>query len=124
MSKSKVIHELSMQELASLNGELLSARAHLELGLKQATDFYRRLSWLLCGIAHHDEAVARTCALQARSSFCQGPRRESHHWRTWQAFRHGSTIAEHMDLFIDGAPRAELHGLWKEAAPDTIANTV
>lgn len=87
----------------------------MELVLKQATDVYKRLPWLLCGIAHHDENIARMCALQARSSFRQEPRREAHHWRAWQVFEPGSTLATDMDKLIDGAPRAELHDQWKEA---------
>ena len=51
--------------------------------LKLKTAFWTQLTWILVGLAHGDETVARQLARKAVAKFAEDPRREVHHRLTW-----------------------------------------
>ena len=68
-------------------------------------DWRLRLPWLLIGMAHVDEHVARDIARQAVQQFSQDPRRRAHHRKTWEYLASGRGIRREIDKFVVGTSR-------------------
>eukprot|EP00971_Amphidinium_carterae_P350630 6491656-Amphidinium_carterae.3 len=56
---------LSPDQLSVLMADKTAALGHLRLQLSVKLDFWRRVPWVLCGVAHWSETVARSCARDA-----------------------------------------------------------
>ena len=65
LSQGNVLAELASHssldagERGTVLNDFGAARSYLQLGLQIKFAFWGKLPWKLCGIAHHDEAVAR-----------------------------------------------------------------
>ena len=75
--------------------------------LKLKLDHWKKLPWLLCGLAHSDESVGRRIGQEALEQFSRDPRAECHHRLTWQLLQPGSEFRTGLDDFLGGSP---LHG--------------
>ena len=75
----------SQQEVIS---ELQRAQAHVKLLLRTKLQHWQRMPWLACGLAHHDESVARRIAGEILFAFEECSETELHH-RLTQQFLHG-----------------------------------
>ena len=72
--------------------------------------FWRKLPWLLAGLAHHDEAQARQCASAALAhwSGTGDGGHQFHHPVSQKFLSAGGGLRQHLDAFVDGTPRADL----------------
>ena len=59
--------------------DLAAAKAHVDLELRTKLDWLNRLPWLLIGLAHYDESIARDCAKRAYEAFQSDPREATQH---------------------------------------------
>ena len=73
--------------------------------LSQNCDYWMRLPWLLCALAHEDESRARTAGAKALDAFLDDPRESAHHRLTWKLLHEGSAFRDGLELFIDGTDR-------------------
>ena len=76
--------------------------------LRLKTDYFKKLPWLFCGLAHVSEVVARDIARQIKEAWSLDPRREAHHRITWRLMQPGSSFSMGLDAFIEGASRSSL----------------
>ena len=84
----------------------VKAASTLQLTMKN--DYWQRLPWLLSGLAHCDEQVARSCGRKAKEAIQVDPRREAHDSITWRLLEPGCPFDMELDRFIAGTPRASL----------------
>ena len=89
------------------NYTLSQVQAALRTELRQTCDYWLRLPWCLCALAHRDEQKAREAAALARASFLQDPREAVHHRITWKLLHDGSSFRAGLDAFVDGTSRWE-----------------
>eukprot|EP00974_Lingulodinium_polyedra_P091242 8847906-Lingulodinium_polyedra.AAC.1 len=82
--------------------------------LKLKLDHWKKLPWLLCGLAHSDESVGRRVGQQALEQFSRDPRAECHHRLTWDLLRPGSGFRVGLDDFLGGSPLNACHRLFQE----------
>ena len=71
------------------------------------TGFWSRLPWVLAGLAHADEAVARTIAQEALLQFEKDGRKDSHHRITWFWMQPG-LLRNQLGQFANGARLEEI----------------
>ena len=100
-----------MQDLVA---EFERAKIMLTGMLKTKLDFWKRLPWLLCGVAVADESRAREVAAEALQKFSQDPRQEAHHRLTWELMRPGAEFRHQLQLFVDGQVRSALSQIFLE----------
>eukprot|EP00959_Pyramimonas_sp_CCMP1952_P197326 4126634-Pyramimonas_sp.AAC.1 len=67
------------EELDDLLQTWHSATAHLKLVLRTKTDFWQRMPWLLCGLAHNDQAEAQRVARDVINALDTTPDKTLHH---------------------------------------------
>ena len=69
---------LSDEQWRAVVTDFEHGRAHMQTLLAIKLSAWDRLPWLLCGLAHHDEGVARSCAERAAALFDSTPAAASH----------------------------------------------
>ncbi|CAE7233185.1 unnamed protein product [Symbiodinium sp. KB8] len=92
---------LSAADQTHIISELQRAQNHVKLALFAKLQHWQRMPWLACGLAHHEESVARRVACDILASFDQCSEPELHHRLTQQFL----TEPLHADLvrFANGA---------------------
>lgn len=93
---------LTQREWSLLLADFQHGRAAMVTFVRLKTDYFRRLPWMLCALAHLDESIARAFAARCRTAWLRDPRREAHHRVTWRWMREGSNLRACLDRFIDG----------------------
>lgn len=56
---------LDASQQAEVMSDFARGRAHIVLCMRVTLSFWRQVPWVCCGVAHPDEAVARSCATRA-----------------------------------------------------------
>lgn len=101
---------LTAEEWARIMANMNHAKAHMLLILKLKLDFAKRLPFLLCVLAHHDESVARSGASRILDSWNDSPRQETQHRVTWRWLSDDVVVAA-LRAFADGrVSRVDLPG--------------
>ena len=98
---------LTDDELSILQQDMDRAKAMLEVEMRTKFDFWQRLPWKICGLAHRSEEVARDLAREILQDFQIDARQEAHHPKTWALMCEGSAFREGLQQFLDGRPRWE-----------------
>ena len=70
---------MSSSQSFTLVNNIEQAKGHIVLLITSKCDYWRRLPWLLCGLAHHCPQVASTCASRALQEFVESPSPDLHH---------------------------------------------
>ena len=96
---------LSFEQVVA--GDFEQGKASMLLLLKLKTNYFEKLPWLFCALAHSDETIARNFASKIRLAWAADPRPEAHHRITADLMQAG-IFRESLDRFIDGASRVEL----------------
>eukprot|EP00969_Alexandrium_andersonii_P169402 7488767-Alexandrium_andersonii.AAC.1 len=69
---------LSPEEAARLQKDVDSVRAAMITELTVKLDYWQRLPWVMCGLAHPSEDKARTVAEAVLREFSKDPREHAH----------------------------------------------
>lgn len=104
------IYRVSPQDLQVVLLDFDRGRAAMELCLRLKTQCWQSLPWLLFGLSHHDEGVARRIACRARGQFEATPidARPCHHRATRYWLDPAGPCRAGIDQFIEGAAREHL----------------
>jgi hypothetical protein len=114
---------LTPDQTASILQDFEFGKAQLRRALQQKLSFWSNLPWLLCGLAHFDEDVARDCARQAVALFDAAPP-SSHHRVASRVLGHGLDLRREVDEFIAGKPLDDLPALQDEVYPKAFITIV
>ena len=105
MGPSAEFFRLTDEQRCTLQGDLERARLVFETEMLTKLDYWQRLPWLLCGLAHESEQTAREIGAKALAQFQQDPRQVAHHRKTWRLLQEGAEFREGLELFVSGHPR-------------------
>jgi hypothetical protein len=104
--------QLSDEQWREVVTDFEHGRAHMQTLLAIKLSAWDRLPWLLCGLAHHDEGVARSCAARAALLFDSTPAAVSHmHHAITSAFLSreapggrapAASLRDDLDKFVGG----------------------
>ncbi|CAE7589529.1 unnamed protein product [Symbiodinium sp. CCMP2592] len=97
---------LSAESQGSIMQDFQTACQHVRLLLTTKLDHWSRLPWVLCGLAHSDEGVARDLAGEIRTRLQNAPEADLHH-RLTRRFLQGA-LRDELCRFADGAAFADL----------------
>lgn len=98
---------LTSENIAILAKDFAIGKSQTVLLLKMKLDFWQRLPWLLCGLSHHDEAVAQRVARDALRAMMDAPDPALHHRATIK-FLPGSSMHEELVGFSTGREFANM----------------
>ena len=93
-----------------------AARRHVKYIAVMKFAFWRRLPWVLAGIAHHDRDIAVACAARAVDLFAQGLDEGRKHWISQVLCTPGELGHTQLQLFLNGTDLFELPFLARMAA--------
>ena len=99
---------LSPADLRVISEDLEAGKVHMQLLLQAKLDYWSRLPWHLCTLAHKSEPTARDHARLCVQMFERDPREAAHHRITWLWLAPSSPLRYQVDLFIAGAERLSL----------------
>jgi hypothetical protein len=82
-----------------------SARRSILFTVSAKLGHWQQLPWILCGVAHADERVARHCGRQALQIYAGLGDTHRHHWISMLCLTPGFPVAEQLrELEEDLAP--------------------
>ena len=85
--------------------EYNAARVHVAATLRIKLGYWQSLPWLLAGVAHHDEQLARRTAQAALDNFDSDPRECAQHRITWKLLRPGAPFRAELEKVARGESR-------------------
>jgi hypothetical protein len=105
---------ITKENLAILAKDFATGKSQTVLLLKTKLDFWQRLPWLLCGLAHHEDAVAQRVARDALQAMRDAPDPAVHH-RTTVKFLPGGRLHEDLIAVSTGRDIASLSEEFQKA---------
>ena len=110
-------HLLSHVQWSELMVDFARGKAHCTYIIMTKLHHWQQLPWVLAGLAHVNEDVARRCAATALASFDQTPDNSVvHHRLTMKFCSHASPLRQNLQDFVNGTSRADLHIFYAEVA--------
>ena len=108
---------MTEKERGMLLSDFVSAKNLIAVLLRTKTNYLRRLPWLMAGLAHHQEACARHCAVMIKDQWQANPCKDAHHRLTVQYMSRPGFVSD-IEKLANGETRSRL-STWTQ---ETIAS--
>ena len=96
--------QLSENQRSKIASDFEAGKRHLEAVLVVKLDHWKRLPWMLCGLAHHDGVKARQAALACIAEYDKSASsvRHQHHELTKKLLTPGTALRKELEAFAGG----------------------